>query len=336
MKKQKPSINANNELKNAVVKKLGSVIYSLEKGKHNSSFDKELVADVVKQLKDAISALDNAIGTGEEDVARIAESAMSQIENLKKQANQELGNKFESAADELVFTLTFWKDVLDGTVASVTEEELKQAKLSRSRKKLNDRLEELETIKNSFLQNEQRLEKEIVEEEKNIEEYNQLILAEENERKINELYRKIKASKGKIDMLSVRRSNYSACFNLLDMIYANAKEILNATDFASEEIAKAKVLLNIEKLKKVVGDPDQAIAILKRMDKEVKEIASKTATIDEKVFAFDAGNAVVNEDALKYKEELMRKKREKEGLSADIAEGEKVDDCKDIKITEEN
>ena len=54
------------------------------------------------------------------------------------------------------------------------------------------------------------------------------------------------------------------------------------------------------------------------MDKDVKEIAAKTATIDEKVFDFDKGTATVNEDALKYKEELMRKKREKEGLSENI------------------
>ena len=137
-------------------------------------------------------------------------------------------------------------------------------------------------------------------------------------------------------MLSVRRSNYSACYNLLDMIYANAKEILNATDFAAEEIAKAKVLLNIGKLKQVVSDPDKAIAILKRMDKDVKEIATKTTVIDEKVFDFDKGNAVVNEDALKYKEELMRKKREKEGLSESIEENVSQEVKEESKAVKEN
>ena len=139
--------------------------------------------------------------------------------------------------------------------------------------------------------------------------------------KTNDLYRQIKAVKSKIDMLNIRHGNYSACFNLLDMIYANAREILQATDFASEEIAKAKVLLNIEKLKKVVVEPDKAIAILKRMDAGIKEIAGRTASMDGKVFGLDSGGAVVSEDALAYKEELMRKQREKENLkNAALAE----------------
>lgn len=119
-------------------------------------------------------------------------------------------------------------------------------------------------------------------------------------------------------------------------ITVNAKEILNATDFAAEEIAKAKVLLNIGKLKQVVSDPDKAIAILKRMDKDVKEIATKTTVIDEKVFDFDKGNAVVNEDALKYKEELMRKKREKEGLSESIEENVSQEVKEESKAVKEN
>ena len=143
----------------------------------------------------------------------------------------------------------------------------------------------------------------------------------DNERRINDLYRQIKAVKSKIDMLNIRHGNYSACFNLLDMIYANAREILQATDFASEEIAKAKVLLNIDKLKKVIVEPDKAIAILKRMDADIKEIAGRTASMDGKVFGLDSGGAAVSADALAYKEELMRKQREKENLkNAALAE----------------
>ena len=217
-----------------------------------------------------------------------------------------------------------------------TEEDVKKAKVTRSRKKLDNRLNELDEIKESFSVNAKRLDKDISAEEKDLAEMEEQMLSEENERKINEIYRRIKATKSKIDMLSVRRSNYSACHNLLDMIYANAKEILNATDFAAEEIAKAKVLLNIGKLKQVVSDPDKAIAILKRMDKDVKEIATKTTVIDEKVFDFDKGNAVVNEDALKYKEELMRKKREKEGLSESIEENVSQEVKEESKAVKEN
>lgn len=335
-KKYKPSVKANNELKEEAVKELKAIIYKLEKGRFDESLDKATVENIIKEIKAATEGLEYSIGTGDENVHAVSEDVKKQIKAFKKQTEQELTGRIESAADELIYTLTLWKDVTDGNAVLETEEDVKKAKISRSRKKLDGRLNELDEIKESFSVNAKRLDKDISAEEKDLAEMEEQILSEENERKINEIYRRIKATKSKIDMLSVRRSNYSACYNLLDMIYANAKEILNATDFAAEEIAKAKVLLNIGRLKQVVSEPEKAIAILKRMDKDVKDIAAKTTVIDDKVFDFDKGNATVNEDALKYKEELMRKKREREGLKEDITADNTYNETETIKIKENN
>ena len=142
-------------------------------------------------------------------------------------------------------------------------------------------------------------------------------MSEDNERKINEIYKKISALKTKLDSLIVRKSNYTTCFNLLDMIYVNANEIVEASDLAVEEIGKAKALLNIGKLKKVLSEPDKAIAILKRMQLDIKEVYDRTQSVDTRLAGMNTESAVVSEDALAYKAELMRKKREKEG-HADI------------------
>ena len=120
------------------------------------------------------------------------------------------------------------------------------------------------------------------------------MIAEDNERVINELFRKISALKSKLDMLNVRRSNYSACFGVLDIIYANASEILAAGQFSMEETAKAKVLLNLGKLRAVVSEPDKAIGILKVMEKDIKEISAKVRSMDEKVFGLNTGETSVN------------------------------------------
>lgn len=320
MKKYSPSVKNNNELKQEVVNELKALVYRLEKGRHGA-LDGDSVADVLSELKEQMSALENCIGTGEENIGVLAKDALAQLKTLKKETDGSVTHRFEEAAEELGYTLGLWKDVLDGSTVLETEEEIRAARVSRSRKKLDLRLAELEQIKASFTENAKRLEKEIAGLEKDLAEYEAAMLKEENERRINDLYRQIKAVKSKIDMLNIRHGNYSACFNLLDMIYANAREILQATDFASEEIAKAKVLLNIDKLKKVVVEPDKAIAILKRMDADIKEIAGRTASMDGKVFGLDSGGAAVSEDALAYKEELMRKQREKENLkNAALAE----------------
>jgi hypothetical protein len=324
-------VKNNNELKESAVKELKALIYKLEKGKVGPGLD----VDITSQIKEAIDGLEYSIGTGNENIVVVANEVKGQIKELKKSLSGDLQNRVESATEELVFSLNLWTDILDGEAEVETDEDMAKAKVSRGRKKLNARLAELDEIKTSFVENDKRIEKEIVGLEKDLAEYEGQILEEDNERKINEIYRKIKAQKSKIDMLTIRRSNYSACYNLLDMIHANAREILNATDFAAEEIAKAKVLLNIAKLKKVVSEPDQAVAILRVMDKDIKDIAARTAKMDEKVFAFDGGNATVNDEALAYKEELMRKKREKENLNKEIIEGKVITE-KTETITEEN
>ena len=321
MKRYTPSVKNNNELKQEVVNELKALVYRLEKGRHGA-LDGDSVAEVLSGLKEQTGALENCIGTGEENIGVLAKDALAQLKTLKKESDGSVTQRFEEAAEDLGYTLGLWKDVLDGSTVLETEEEIRAARVSRSRKKLDLRLAELEQIKASFTENSKRLGKEIAGLEKDLAEYEAAMLKEDNERRINDLYRQIKAVKSKIDMLNIRHGNYSACFNLLDMIYANAREILQATDFASEEIAKAKVLLNIDKLKKVVVEPDKAIAILKRMDADIKEIAGRTASMDGKVFGLDSGGAAVSEDALAYKEELMRKQREKENLkNAALAEG---------------
>ena len=107
---------------------------------------------------------------------------------------------------------------------------------------------------------------------------------------------------------------------MLDIIYANANEILTASRFTTEEASKAKVLLDINKLRNVINEPDKAIAILKQMEKDIKAMADKVKSIDEKVFGLNTDTASVNQSALAYKEELMRRKREKEQNAAGMEE----------------
>ena len=315
-KKYTPSVKNNNAKREEFLNELKAFIYKLEKGKYHPGLDGERVAAVTERLNELADELASSIGTGEENIGLLAEDGLKQLKILRKEADDSVTHRFEEAAEELGYTLGLWKDVLDGDAVLETPEDITMAKVSRSRKKLNARLVELEEVKKSFTQNDRRLEGEIAGLEKDLAEYEGAMLREENERKINDLYRQIKAVKSKADMLTVRHNNYSACYNLLDVIYANAREILQATDYAAEEIAKAKVLLDVEKLKKVVVDPDRAIAILKRMDDDIKQISAKTSALDSRVFGLDSGSAEVNQSALAYKEELMRKQREKQNLEA--------------------
>lgn len=313
-KKYSPSIKANNALKDKAVKDLKKVIHKLESGKVNSYLDKESVANFADTLKETAIHLDNAVGTGKENVASVAELVKKQVAEVVKLSDQDLTTRLEEAVDNVAYSVDLWGSVLEGEMDADDIDANPEDKMTFQRKKLQGRLNELSKIKDQFVSNERRLEKDILALEKDLTELDNNMIKEENERRINELYRKISSLKSKLDMLNVRKANYSACFNLLDLIYSNANEIVVESDYSLEDLGKAKALLNINRLKAVVSEPEKAISILKRMEKDTQEIAERTKNMDAKVFAINSATASVSQDALSYKEELMRKKREKEDL----------------------
>ena len=335
-KKYVPSIKNNNQLKEKVVNEINSFIYRLERGRFSTEADQDAILRIIEELKADVETLSNTVGTGEENIGALANTILDLLKELKKSSEQDMLHRIQDVADELDFNINLWRDVLDGATTVPTEEEVKAAKISHSRRKLNARLAELSEIKEGFTTNARRIEKDIIGFEKDLEELDAAILKEDNERKINELYKKISSLKSKIDSLTVRKSNYTTCFNLLDLIYVNASEIVEASDFAGEEIGKAKALLNIAKLKKVLSEPDKAILILKRMQADIKEVCDRTKTVDAKITELSTSSTVVSEDALAYKAELMRKKREKEGHSDLELDEVKSTTIKEKSVTEED
>ena len=333
-KKYTPSIKNNNVLRDKVSGELLSLIYRLEHGKYASEADGESIARIVEELKIDAEALSHAVGTGEENVEHVAEKILALIKDLKKQADQNMLHRIEESASDLDFYVGLWKDALDGATVITDDESSNAAKISFSRRRLNAKLSELAEIKESFVQNTRRIEKEIAGFEKDMAELDEAILNEDNERKINELYKNISAINVKVDSLTVRKDNYSTCFNLLDMIYVNAGEIVAASDFAGEEISKAKVLLNIGKLRKVLSEPDKAIGILKRMQADIQEVCERTRRMDEKISSVSTGSTVIGQNAMAYKEELMRKKREKAANAENIVATTNFNNTKS-EITEE-
>ena len=320
MKKYSPSIKNNNALKDKALKDLKKVCFKLETHKVNSYLDKDAVDALAVELKDAISGLDNCVGTGKEDISSIAETVSKQVVELNELANQDLVTRLEEGVSNLTYSVDVWKSVLQGDMNSEEIGTTEKEKMTWSRKKLQNRLDELATIKNQFVANEQRLEKDIYSLEKDLNELDSLMLKEENERRINELYRKISSLKSKLDMLNVRKANYSACFNLLDLIYSNANEIVVESDYSLEDLGKARALLNMSRLKAVISEPEKAISILKRMEKDTQLIAERTKNMDEKVFGVNTSTISVSQDALAYKEQLLRKKQEKEELKSNQKE----------------
>ena len=58
------------------------------------------------------------------------------------------------------------------------------------------------------------------------------------------------------------------------------------------------------------------------MEKDTQLIAERTKNMDEKVFGVNTSTISVSQDALAYKEQLLRKKKEKEELKSNQKEME--------------
>jgi hypothetical protein len=203
--------------------------------------------------------------------------------------------------------------VLDGTLPdNLTYAPAPEEKTSWARRKLNARMAELRLIKEDFVAQDKRLNRKVGQIERDIADLDESILKEENERKLNELFRASGAQKSKLDMLVTRKSNYSACYNILDMIEAGANEILVSGAYSGEELNRAKALLNLSKLKAVASEPDKALGILNAIKRDIEAMSARLKTLDDKVFGIANGQAAVNGDALAYKAELLKKKRERE------------------------
>ena len=311
MKKYNSTISNNNNLKEEVVTEVNALIYKVSKGRYNKSLNEETMNNLVETLKEDLNDFENAVGTGKENIEKVYKDTKTALDKLKNEIDNPLTTKVENAFNELTFSLNMWKDVVNGEVVDIEAQDMKKAKLSWSKRRLMQKLQELKSIKQAYATNERRLENDIKDIEKELAELEDKMVEEENERLINELFRRVQSTKSKVNDLNTRRKNYSICFDLMDRIDLNIEELINAGEYATEELNKAKGLLNLNKLKETEINPERAVTILKIFQDEMEEINKRIKAIETKVFGQVDGETTVTSDAMAYKEELLRKRREK-------------------------
>ena len=327
---KKVSISKNNAYKKEFLASLEVVLHNIERGRFNPNLDRKRLANVYKSLSDAYEDLDAALGTGKEMLSFYVDNANKALKQLKLKLNQELISEVEQAETFVTLAVHMWISVLGGENVIDADE---MNPVNKARRKLNERIDELNLIISDFAKNNSRLEAEIKKLTEASDELDEKIIDEVNERRVNDLYRQLTANKRKITTLDARRSSYSACYNLLDLIKVNALEIVNASDYSEVDLSKAKAYLDINKLREVLSEPEKALNILKMMNKELDAIVNKTKAIDEKINSMHGASSEVSKEALAYKEELIAKRKAKEALSdlGELPYGASVKQQKDTK-----
>ena len=339
--KYRPSVKANNSLRDQVAKKLQGLVFDVDKKRYNA----DLNADTIKAVRDKLVRLlknfEEVVGTGEENIESFYNIALEQIEDVKVQFKSNLSGRLETSVEDLDYTIDKWSAVLGGEVDSeIACEDIKKKNDSRARRNLEAKLTELKEIQAEYRKNEKRLEEDMQHLERDIKELDDQICEEENERKIGNLVSRVKAVKVKLAATNNTYRNYSFCSDLLDMIANLVGEKIIASDFSASELSRARAYLKIDDLKKVIAEPERAVATLKKMEDDLKALIPKIESNQAKINGFGEISNPVDNEALKYKEELMAKRNAK-NISSDIdslktkdIEATDVDNV--IKIEEEN
>lgn len=319
--KYKPSVKANNAMRDEVARKLQGVIFDIDKERYNKDLNKESVQKARQKLYDLLKNFEEIVGTGDENVECFYNTALVQIDDVKDQMKSYLSGRLIQSVDDLDYTIDKWSSVLYGDVdASIAGEELQKRETSSVRRKLEEKLSELKDVQSEYLSNEKRLEAEMQNLERDIDELNDAIIDEKNDRKLNNLVSKVKAVKVKLNALNNTYRNYSFCSDLLDMIASLVGEKIVASEFSVSELNKAKAYLKVDDLKKVIAEPERAVTTLKKMEEDLKAMVPKIEANEQKISGFGEVNDSATSEAVAYQQELIAKRNAQKAAQSSITD----------------
>ena len=319
--KYKPSVKANNAMRDEVARKLQGVIFDIDKERYNKDLNKESVQNARQKLYDLLKNFEEIVGTGDENVECFYNTALVQIDDVKDQMKSYLSGRLIQSVDDLDYTIDKWSSVLYGDVdASIAGEELQKRETSSVRRKLEEKLSELKDVQSEYLSNEKRLEAEMQNLERDIDELNDAIIDEKNDRKLNNLVSKVKAVKVKLNALNNTYRNYSFCSDLLDMIASLVGEKIVASEFSVSELNKAKAYLKVDDLKKVIAEPERAVTTLKKMEEDLKAMVPKIEANEQKISGFGEVNDSATSEAVAYQQELIAKRNAQKAAQSSMTD----------------
>ena len=261
------------------------------------------------------------MGTGDENIECFYNTALIQIDDVRDQMKSYLSGRLIQSVDDLDYTIDKWSSVLYGDVdSSIAGEELQKRETSSVRRKLEEKLSELKDVQSEYLSNEKRLEAEMQNLERDIDELNDAIIDEKNDRKLNNLVSKVKAVKVKLNALNNTYRNYSFCSDLLDMIASLVGEKIIASEFSVSELNKAKAYLKVDDLKKVIAEPERAVTTLKKMEEDLKAMVPKIEANEQKISGFGEVDDAATSEAVAYQQELIAKRNAQKAAQSSMSD----------------
>jgi hypothetical protein len=283
-KKYVPSVKSNQELKERVVGAVNGFLYRVEHGTLAFRMDRDVQAGILGKLQSSAELLNHTVGTGEEDVAALADRVLAGLRDLSEAFEQGWSHRALDVADEVECDLELWREILNGAAVSAAEADgLPEGAFACGA--LTDELAELGAIKARFTANACRLERAIRACENDLAELSASEGNGDSARTANERSKRITALRNRLDVLTVRKESYTTCFHLLDLVCVHAEEIVRAGVLSGQKPEMAGVLPALGGLKNLLSEPDEAIAILRGMQADLQAVCERTQSVDAELAA---------------------------------------------------
>ena len=272
---KKSNVTNQIKLKEELLKEVNDLLYKLEKGKINKALSKESTQSVFREIRRTYEKLSNSIGTGEEDLTLGVKKVRDDLKKFYDASQGNLDGRFEDCGLLLIDDMEEIVDLENGMISEISSD---VDNPSKKQKTFYRKLQTIENFKQEFVKNRNRVEDEIAKIERDKQEYDARLLKESNPRLKQNIFRQIKATINKVEILRLKSSEYSSCNNLLDSIMVYAKELVEIGHLSSDELDKAKFILRMDRIRFVLDDPSKLKSLLKVIEIDLKKVQAKLIT----------------------------------------------------------
>ena len=314
---RKSNITNQIKLKSELLKDLNSIIYKLEKGQYNKALGEAEVKDYATEMRDVYRRLENSIGGTDTDISNGCDKVREDIKGIKDASNDNLIGRFGDCVVSLIFDV---EEIIDLEAGVIDQISVSEDKESREQRSLSKKLNEIIAVEQEFIKNRNRVNQEIQKIERDKKELDSKLLEERNPRLQQNIFRQIKASMNKATTLQVKSEQYESCYNLLDSIKTYANELVASGGLSNIELDRAKIILNINRLRLVLDDPTKLKPLLKTIEADLKKAQSNVKLIDDQIGAAFGIDPASYEEVETYINGIIEDMVDKEKISSDIAD----------------
>jgi hypothetical protein len=313
---------SNGKIKEDLDKYVKNKLYIIQKGDFNKNLDENEVKKMVSLIIDKSEELKYSIGTGKEDINTGIEQIKKCIEDFLICSKEHLMSGFKDSFNELIAKFNVIIDLEKGVISDIVGDE---KEFNKKQKNFNSKINELDKISLSLVENKNGIETKISKFEREMEELKHKIVNESNMRIKQSFFDDFKALKNEVSKFTVYSDAYSSSIKLIKSIknFSTKKDINSLTE---RELAEINSRLEIDKIKEVVNQPEMLRSLLSYMEDKFKETKEKNGKrnpdskeIDEPDYAeleefekqlLDQGNII--KEAVETNEEFKKFKKNQE------------------------